>query len=326
MEITDDLLINFLLGEATPEDIKQIEQWRTHDPANQQRLNQFKLIWEKSKNLEFKDEIDAHASLERLKQKISLQKHEAPQIPVTALKVSRLNRSSWIKIAAAIVLVVAGAWFYTARISREEVQFFTQEAVKADTLSDGSVVTLNKNSLLKYPRAFQSGQRQVWLTKGEAFFSVTPDKTKPFLIHTGTTTIKVVGTSFNVKNRNGSVEVIVETGLVMVSKNGNTVSLRPGEKVVVKTGNEELVKIHNPDYLYNYYRSKEFVADDTPLWRMVEVLNEAYDSRVVIGRKELNNLPLNTTFKNESLDNILEVISRTFKIKIERKHSQIILY
>lgn len=317
MEMNDDLLISYLLGEGTSEERKQIEEWGQGNPSHQHRLDQFRLIWETSKKLGFEGEIDAQASLKRLKEKAAIQRARQPKV---------MRMGYWLKIAAAVFLIAGGAWFYTNRFPAAEVDFLTQENVKADTLSDGSVITLNRNSLLRYPERFRGRQRQVWLTKGEAFFKVSPDKEKPFLIHTGGTLIRVVGTSFNVKNKAGMIEVIVETGIVEVSRNGKMVSLRPGERVQVKQNSGQLLKEHNPDQLYNYYRSKEFIADDTPLWRMVQVLNEAYDSHIVIGRKELNDLPLNTTFKNESLDNVLQVISRTFTIRIERKHNQIILY
>lgn len=317
MEMNDDLLISYLLGEGTPEERKQIEEWKGENPSHQHRFEQFRLIWEHSSKLGFEGEIDAQTSLKRLKEKAARQKNRQPKV---------VQMGYWFKIAAAVFLVAGGAWFYINQFSTAEVRFLTQEIVKADTLSDGSVVTLNRNSLLQYPEKFSGKQRQVWLTKGEAFFKVSPDKAKPFLIHTGSTLIRVVGTSFNVKNKGGAVEVIVETGVVEVSRNGTVVSLHPGEKVLVKQNSAQLHKENNPDQLYNYYRSKVFIADDTPLWRMVQVLNEAYDSHIVIGRKELNDLPLNTTFKNESLDHILTVISRTFRIRMERKHNQIILY
>lgn len=319
MEMNDDLLISYLLGEGTPEEWKQIEEWKQEDPSHQHRFEQFLLIWESSSRLGFEGEIDAHASLKRLKEKAAMQKAGQP-------KMTGMGQTYWLKIAAAIFLIASGAWFYINQFSTAEVQFLTQGIVKTDTLSDGSVITLNRNSLLRYPEKFSGKQRQVWLTKGEAFFKISPDKTKPFLIHTGNTLIRVVGTSFNVKNKGGVIEVIVETGIVEVSRNGAMVSLHPGEKVLVKQNSGQLHKENTPDLLYNYYRSKVFIADDTPLWRMVQVLNEAYDSHIIIGRKELNDLPLNTTFKNEPLDNVLTVISRTFKIRIERKHKQIILY
>jgi len=320
MGINDDLLISYLLGEATNEETYDIEMWVGENQEHRRRFNQFKRIWESSLDLQFRGPVDADASLKRLKQKIDSGKEVRPEtIPAS-------RNFPWMKIAAAVILISGFAWLYTSRYSTKEMQFLTHGLVKTDTLSDGSVITLNKNSMLRYPEKFRGKLRQVWLSKGEAFFNISPDKAKPFLINTGNTIIKVVGTTFNVKNKRGLVEVIVETGIVLVSQNGQTVSLKPGEKVSVAPGAKTLIKELIPDHLYKYYRSKEFVADDTPLWRMVQVLNEAYSSHIIIGRKELNDLTLNTTFKDESLDHILEVIGRTFGIKIEKKNNQVILY
>jgi transmembrane sensor len=80
------------------------------------------------------------------------------------------------------------------------------------------------------------------------------------------------------------------------------------------------------DKLYNYYRTKEFVCDDTPLWKLVQVVNEAYNVKIIIGRKELNDKTLTTTFYNESLEQVLEVIRLTFDITVIKKEDgQIIL-
>jgi len=320
MEINDDLLISYLLGEATIEQIDQIDAWRRAHLENQQRLDQFSIIWEKSSTLAFKGNIDAAASLLRFKEKVRAQR-DMPK------KVIAINSAYlWMKIAAVLFLVAGFAWLYSSMFVIKEIRFATQKDVVADTLSDGSVVTLNKNSMLLHPVRFKSGQRQVSLIRGEAFFNVTADKTRPFIINLGTTFIRVVGTSFNVKNRNGLIEVIVESGTVQVTRKGSMVSIKKGEKVEVKQNIPALVVEKTPDHLYAYYREKKFVADDTPLWRMVEVLNEAYESHIVIGRKEISNLPLNTTFENESLDDILKVICSTFHIEMERKDNRIMLY
>lgn len=319
MKMNDDLLIIYLLGEASAQQAAQVDKWRAVDPANEHHFEQFRIIWETSKELKFDGENDAYASLQRLKQKALQQKPKQ-------VKIFNFYRShTWLKVAAAIILIAAGVWTYTYKFSVKQVQFATQEIVKTDILSDGSVITLNKHSIIQYPERFTGKQRNVILTKGEAFFNVSHNKAMPFLISTGGTTIKVVGTSFNVKNKYGDVEVIVESGIVQVSKKGIMVSLKPGEKVLIGRNTSEAIKEKNPDQLYNYYRSKEFIANDTPLWRIVQVLNEAYDSHIVIGNKNLNDLPLNTTFKDESLDDVLQVISRTFKITVERKDNQIIL-
>jgi ferric-dicitrate binding protein FerR (iron transport regulator) len=198
------------------------------------------------------------------------------------------------------------------------------DAVLSDTLPDQSVITLNKNSQITYNSTFEKDSRTVTL-KGEAFFNVTPDKNKPFIIHVNGITVKVLGTSFNIRTKGTVTEVIVETGVVQVIKNKKTVLIQPKEKVLLQQHDTILAKEKVRDELYNYYRSKEFVCDNTPLWKLVEVLNEAYASNITIERKSLRALPLTTTFNNESLETILQIISATFSIEIERRGNQILL-
>jgi ferric-dicitrate binding protein FerR (iron transport regulator) len=161
--------------------------------------------------------------------------------------------------------------------------------------------------------------------QGEAFFNVTANKEKPFVITVNDVEVKVVGTSFNIKTSNGQTEVIVKTGIVEVTRNGKTIRLLPNEKTVTPAGDTALFKTQISDKLYDYYQTKEFVCDNTPLWRLVQVLNEAYQSNIVIGREELRNLRLNTTFSNESLDNVLDIIAKTFQLQVVKTENQIIL-
>jgi len=241
-------------------------------------------------------------------------------------KMFLLGYQFWWKIVAVFLFFVAGAWLYSSQFSTQELLFLTKETVQADTLSDGSVIVLNKHSLLRYPEKFTGVQRQVWLTKGEAFFSVAPNQEKPFIIHAGSTTIKAAGTSFNVKNRKGSLEVIVEKGTVQVSKSGKMISLNAGEKVLVKQSTSQLAKENNADQLYAYYQTGVFNADGVPLWRMVEVLNEVYNRHIIIGRKGLKNKLLTGTLKNVSLEAVLAAISRDARLSVKRKNNQLILY
>jgi ferric-dicitrate binding protein FerR (iron transport regulator) len=230
------------------------------------------------------------------------------------------------RIAALFLLIAGAAVLYYISPREVPVQNLALVATKQtliDTLSDGSVVTLNKNSSLSYPDRFEGEQRMVAL-KGEAFFSVTPNKDKPFLITVNDVTVKVVGTSFNIKSENGIIEVVVETGVVEVIRKNEVLQLRPKEKAVVKK-DSTMLKSQETEKLYNYYRTREFTCDNTPLWKLVDVLNEAYDTKIVIGRDALRNLPLTTTFNNESLDQILEIIRATFDITITRQNNTIIL-
>jgi ferric-dicitrate binding protein FerR (iron transport regulator) len=231
------------------------------------------------------------------------------------------------RIAALLILIIGAAGLGYYLLSDQPVKYLvvaTKQQILADTLPDGSVVTLNKNSVINYPSKFKGETRAVIL-KGEAFFNVTPGKKKPFIISVNDVTIKVVGTSFNVRSVKGVTEVIVETGIVQVTRKNETVELRPEEKIKVSESDSVLIKEKEEEKLYNYYRTKEFVCDDTPLWKLVEVLNEAYDTSIVIENKELRNLKLNTTFVNESLDNVLDIASLTFGFTVTKENGRYIL-
>ena len=136
--------------------------------------------------------------------------------------------------------------------------------------------------------------------------------------------VTVVGTSFNIRSENGRTAVIVETGIVRVTRNGKTVELRANEQLSVSAA-DSLAKVPVTDKLYNYYRTREFVCSDTPLWKLVEVLNEAYKTNIVISRPELRDLRIDIPLYNESLDRVLELVSKTLGVKISKTAGQVII-
>ena len=319
--IDDDLLVKHLLGEASPEEDKAVNEWMNENATHREYYNQFKKIWDQSKVIAVESAVDVNKAWERFQNRLAAQRGSP--------KISKHKRFSWMRIAASVVLVVGLGviTYFLVNKSAEPKEMIAQSGqnILVDTLPDGSVITLNKKSTVTYPSKFKGNKRSIAL-KGEAFFNVKPDKKKPFIISVNDVEVTVVGTSFNIKSENGNTEVVVETGNVRVTKSGKTVELTAGEKVVISTNDSNVTKEAVSDKLYNYYRTKEFVCDDTPLWKLVQVLNEAYDANIVIGRKELNDKKLTTTFVNESLDQVLEIIHLTFDITVIKKEDgQIIL-
>jgi ferric-dicitrate binding protein FerR (iron transport regulator) len=184
-------------------------------------------------------------------------------------------------------------------------------------------VTLNKHSSLAYPAVFNGDKRQVTL-KGEGFFAITPDKTKPFSIDANNTTVTVVGTTFNVKTTENRTEVIVETGIVEVARQTNKVRIIHNQKAIV-TGNSAPIAESNNDGLYTYYRSGEFICNNTPLFKLVNILNEAYNVQISFSDEELGARVINTTFHNEPIDEIVDVICQTFNLKAVKNGKNIVL-
>ncbi|HTM90996.1 MAG TPA: FecR domain-containing protein [Flavisolibacter sp.] len=317
--INDDLLVKYLLGEATAEERLQVEAWMASDVAHKKQYEDFKTIWEESKQLALVSTVDENAAWQRFKERVQQPKEKAV--------VRKMRSAAWLRIAA-LFIVIAGAGYFSYKLLSEKpienIVVASNKVPLVDTLPDGSVVTLNKNSQLDYPSKFKGETRTISL-KGEAFFNVKPNKEKPFIIHVNDVTVRVVGTSFNIKSVNGVIEVIVETGVVQVIRNNKMVELRPHEKARVTQQDSVLTKEKEQDELYTYYRSKEFVCDGTPLWKLVQALNEAYDAHIEIENSKLRSLPLTVTFNNESLDQILDVIGKTFDITVIKEKDRIIL-
>lgn len=320
--MNDDLLVKYLLQETTPAESRQVKAWIEAGPANLRYFEHFKLIWDKSRELAAQSTVDEEAAWHRFQQRVQ-------QGGATARGTVRsLNRWKGWQVAALLAGLVAMAamtWFLAGRREAEvPVVLAAANTSEVDTLPDGSVITLNKHSSLRYAGAYNKQGRTVAL-QGEAFFTVTPNKEQPFVVQVNGITVTVTGTSFNIKTRGAATEVIVETGSVQVSTSRQTVMLRPREKVIATHPDSVLAKEKVTDQLYSYYRDKVFVCDNTPLWKLVQVLNEAYNAHIVIESKEKGQLPLTATYNNESLDKVLSLVAQTLDLTVTRDNSRIIL-
>ncbi|QEM13098.1 FecR domain-containing protein [Mucilaginibacter rubeus] len=325
MPIDDDLLVKYLVGEATPAEAEAIQNWIVASPANRQEFDNFKLIWDESQHIASTKALDEDAAYLRLQKRLN---NTTPNVEARSAQVRKMKPSWWLGIAASLLLICTVAWLtishYYDNRAIAFVKIDSEAKTRMQTLPDGSVVTLNSHSTLIYPEKFTGTIRPVTML-GEAFFKVTPDKTKPFIIKVNGVTVRVVGTSFNVKSRDDKTQVIVETGIVNVSEKSKNVNLNPGEKVLVTKKDGLQAKEIIKGRLYNYYATHELVCDETPLHELVGSLNEIYGSHIVIGNKAINNLPITTVFKDQSLDETLLVISETFKIKVEHGKKGIVL-
>jgi ferric-dicitrate binding protein FerR (iron transport regulator) len=315
--ITDDLLVKYLLAEADEAEQQLVHQWLEADAANRKYFEHFRFIWEESKQLAARSTVNEEAAWERFKQRRS-------QPAVVTMQQPRRSYA-WLRVAAILLLVAGGAWLYLAHNnSRPEIRVAQSgEHTLTDTLPDGSVVVLNKHSSLSYPVRFKGDTRTVELS-GEAFFTVVPAPGQPFLIQVDGATVKVLGTSFNIKQRQEETEVIVETGAVELAVKEQKIRLHAQEKAVLSRKHPEPVKQRNNDKLYNYYRTREFVCNGTPLWKLAAALSEAYDVTIETEGR-VRNLPLTTTFPDQPLDSTLNIIRQTFNLTIYRNGKQIIL-
>jgi transmembrane sensor len=307
IQVNDEVLVKYLLGEATDAEIAKVQEWIALSEANKKYFGNFSLIWNESKKLAANSTVDVEEAWGRFKARTQAAEQVAPrtiEFPV--------RKISWMRAAAMIVVLIGASLlvYNLAFDSGKMMAVNSGNAVLTDTLPDGSIVTLNKNSSLTYNSKLNGKIRSVKL-EGEAFFNVAPDKEHPFVIDVDGNTVTVVGTSFNVKSGEGKTEVIVETGVVDVAKHNNKVTLHPNEKATILLNNDAPIKESNDDELYNYYKTKEFVCRNTSLAKLAEVLSEAYGQTIIVENERVGSVPITTTFEFTSdLDAAFRVLER----------------
>lgn len=312
--MTDELLIKFLLKETTPAESKQIQAWLDETPGNTTYFKQFEQIWQSSKQLAGQSNVDEIQAWQKFKAKTEQQ----------AVIVPLKSNFSWLKIAAAVVLV-AGIWMVYSQFSKPEyLELAANTKVLTERLPDGSEITLNKNSKISYAGNF-STNRKLKLSTGDVFFQVAHDKQHPFVISMDKVSVTVVGTAFNIKHLKGNTEVIVEEGIVRVALANEELLLYKGEKLQIDNSTTKLVKGRNTNQLYTYYRSQLFMPNNTPLYELAEVLAEAYGTQIIVDNA-VRNETITTTLKAQAgLTENLKTIAETLDLKITYQHNQILL-
>lgn len=237
---------------------------------------------------------------------------------------------------AAAVLVATAVLFAGLRWARnisEQSKMLeissTDQVLKTFTLPDGTVVSLNSDTKIKYPQRFGRNTREVSI-EGEAFFEVKPNKHKPFIIHAGNAEIKVLGTSFNVNAypQTKQVEVIVETGKVqVVNKNTQTneLILDPGDKGTLIYSSNSLLKTTNQDPNFLAWKTHNLIFKATSLGEVIQTLEKVYKVNIHLADQRLGSLLLSAQFNDDSLDFIMKVIGTTFQIEPQQIDGQYFL-
>ena len=241
-----------------------------------------------------------------------------------AARVVKLGaRSWWMAAAAVVILAVAGVGIlkYTGFFAPTAETQYGQ--IKEQRLPDGSEVTLNAHSKISYFSGWKEGtDREVWVN-GEAFFHVkkTPQKSR-FIVHASRFDIIVTGTRFNVVNRDGVTNVMLQEGSVTVrTADGKEIYMKPGDFVEVnekglgkKPANAETV-IAWKDHKMNF--------DNTPLPEAARMIEAQYGVQVVLADSSLAAKHLNGWMTNENLDVLLAAIEMSNNVKVERNGNTI---
>jgi ferric-dicitrate binding protein FerR (iron transport regulator) len=190
-------------------------------------------------------------------------------------------------------------------------------------LPDGTKVWLNAKSSIKYQLPFVQHERNIKLS-GEAFFEVTKNQKSPFIIESQNSFVKVLGTKFNVRSypEDEEIAVALEEGSVdftATNSENKTIQsvLKPNEYLVYTKADKSLSVTSENIGKFISWRQNRMVLDETPIRDVAVLLSRWYGVQVEVVDQEILNYKFTTTFENESLSQVLELLEISSPVRIK---------
>lgn len=317
-EINDEFIARYLSGEAKPDEAAALFDWLV-DADNKAHFDSLENAWLKAK-------ASKKPVFNKQKAKVNLQFLQHTTAPHDPRK-SITSRRNFLRIAASILVITTFSLLVTIKLNQREhdIAFISRDSVATITLPDHSNVILNRHSTLTYPKTFNKNLREVALTTGEAFFEITADKQKPFIVHTPAANVKVVGTKFNVAMKNDNTAISVEEGIVIVYNDYDTLTLTAGTTGIVKTSGKEINSRHTESNNDWGYASHKLTFKDTPLPQVIESIEKAYPCIIRISNSDIKTCRLTATFEGDPIEKIVALIAETLNLTVTKHEGVYIL-
>jgi len=379
-QYTWNLIAKKLTGEATPKELGELEELLRQNPELHYPLQTISDLWNPSDPQELHNAEEAFSRhLDRMQDL----KIDYTQVPAAALTLAvtaddanvysaperhRGPRRTMLFLAAATLIAAiiitslytltntppphtAAPTAVTPALAGNEI--FTGNGSRTHlTLPDGTVVWLNAGSRINYEKNFGVTQRAVTLT-GEAFFDVAPNASKPFVIHTASIDIRVLGTSFNVKSypSDRTTETTLIHGSIEVSihnRPSDKIVLKPNEKLVVNNDdsvkldkgeelrhhdhpdNSSLVVISKPTYehrsgamIETSWVDNKLIFQDEEFSSLAGSMERWYGVTIRFNSPEKENLRFTGIFENETVLQALDALKLTANFNYSVEGNQI---
>lgn len=234
------------------------------------------------------------------------------------------------KVAASIAIILTlgsfiAQWLYV--FDDSHVVLVTNSGQRTQAiLPDGSKVWLNNCSQLEYSTRF--GRKRVAVLKGEAFFQVAKDVTRPFYVYSDDLEVKVTGTQFNVRNydNESDTEVALVEGSVKVIANSTSVtSLAPGELLSLTKETGRIVKNKSNVDNKSAWRNGILVIENAGFDDLIARLERWYNIKIEYNADDFKNIHYTGTIRNLRLDQVFDFIKLTIPIEVQMNENHIVL-
>jgi len=313
------LIDRYLAGEASPDEIATLHARARSDPAWAQALDMMRADFTTARTTP----RDTDLAWSRLQSRLAAESINVARPIARAPSASTpLNKTPWLRMAA-VILVAAGAFaIWQARSATRSGPLGNEDMFaettpngsrRTITLSDGSQVTLNAGSTLRWPRTFGNDARDVYL-EGEAFFSVTHDATAPFRVHARNTVAHDLGTRFIVRAypELAAVEVAVTDGAVSLRHDrasSDSAILRAGQLGRLEASGTPTVESNVPLDRWTAWTGGSLVLDGLTLADAIPQLERWYDVTITVPDSALGRRRIIARFRDETLPQMLDALT-----------------
>jgi transmembrane sensor len=297
-------------GQATADDRKRFASWLTADPAHAAAYRKTAGFWAGLDALSPQDvrELDCH-------------------LAVDCPTATKENKTFWrtLPAIAAAMLLVAGISLWLAMVWHPRGDYHTATGEQRTvSLADGSGMQLNSDTAVSV--TLTKDTRRLIVHRGEAFFTVAPDATRPFEVTAGSGTIRALGTAFNVRTDDDRVTVTVTEHRVRIRTQGNhEAEARAGEQIIYRSDGR-IGQVTSADVTRALaWQRHRLIFENQPLSEVLEELARYRSGWIVIRDPSLRALSVTGVFDTEHPGHILTAIEESLPIKPVRLTDQFIL-
>lgn len=303
-----ELIVKEFDCSLTAEESYELNNWRTK-PGNDEAYIALKELWQNAEKASHFAAANPKRELHKLYEKVMQ---------------PRRNRKWYWSAAASLLLLmsVAGYLNLSNNDSTAKIEYAVSTEIQELTLNDGTLVSLNKGAKLTQLKGFGDKERRVRL-EGEAFFEVAKNPEKPFIIESGVTQTKVLGTAFNVETHDLGTTVSVEHGKVSFGTSDASLVLFKDEAGVYSASTGKSVK-QQVDLNYLAWKTGKLIFQEDPLSKAVTDLSDFYEVRIEI--RDLEEYNVTSIFDNQPLEEVLEELKLLLGLEIDNNGSRILLY
>lgn len=325
----ETLIHKHLSNELSAEDKLEFEKWLASSPANRQRLDEAERIWKLTFGFDENEvseadlDINLDAEIARFKERVEADDWDDNEIHANVYKLPIF------RIAAAAAVIFVGVLYVTQTL-RQGLKSDTQNTVvetaanelRQVALPDGSTVWLNENSRLSFATAFDT---RALSFEGEAFFDITHDASNPFAIQSGSGIIRVLGTSFSIRNRvdDSQLEVTVATGKVSLEgQNGQAKEVLPaGYQGRLNKSTHQVSANPNTNPEFQSWRKRPLQFNETTFNEVVTQLSAHFALVVDTPSAQLAGCTFSGQFDNPSLSEVLDALAFSLDVQISQQNN-----